>query len=90
MYLISLLIEEVPYKFNLSKVEEEKIHNIERFTDELISTTPDDIRCNVHDSLEDEKIECSECKKLQEKVNKFQTHSHTNTCAKKKKTNYKK
>ena len=66
--------------------DQPKIHNIERFTDELISTTPDDIRCNIHDSLEDEKIECSECKKLQEKVKKFQTHSHTNTCAKKRKT----
>ena len=45
----------------ISEAEEERILDIEKFTDQLISTSPNDIRCNLHDFETDAKDKCSEC-----------------------------
>ena len=49
----------------------------------LISTNPDDMKCNVH---EKQTADCEECQRLRNKAEKYQTHKHTFTCAKKGKT----
>ena len=51
-----------------------------------ISIIPDDIRCNSHASQLSKTSECEECQNLRDKVEKYQTHKHTFTCAKKRKT----
>ena len=59
---------------------------IEQFTDMLVSTSPDEICCNQHIDIpidKEEKLNCVECLNLKEKVNKYQNHRHTATCAKK-------
>ena len=76
---------EKPFMDSNEKSNQEKIRNIEQFADLLISTSPDDIKCKKHINSE-KSSECNECKDLVEKVNKYQSHNHTFTCAKKKKT----
>ena len=68
---------------------QQRIQEIERFADFLISTSSKDISCDKHPlNLNDEEVEidCEECKILKEKVEKYQSHRHTFTCAKKRKT----
>ena len=60
---------------------------IQNFTDFLISTSVDHMKCSFHDShAEENNQDCEECEILKEKCEKFQTHNHTFTCAKKNKT----
>ena len=66
-----------------------RMEKVEQFADFLISTSPDDISCEKHKSVKDsstKKINCKECQILKEKVEKYQSHNHTFTCAKKRKT----
>ena len=51
----------------------------------MISTSAEDIHCDEHKN-NDEDIQCDVCQSLREKVIKYQTHGHTFTCAKKRKT----
>ena len=68
-----------------TKAEEQRMREIESFTDALISVSPNEMSCIIHNSVAQEC--CSQCKHLQEKVKKYQTHAHTHTCAKKKENN---
>ena len=84
------MTEENRSKKNKPGLEEEineqiksKIKEIEKFADLLISTNPDDIKCNLH---EQQTSDCDECQRLRDKAEKYQTHKHTFTCAKKRKT----
>ena len=55
----------------------------------LSSTTSDDIFCEKHETSinqDEDQVNCDQCKNLKEKVDKYQNHKHTFTCAKKKKT----
>ena len=55
----------------------------------MITTSADDIRCDDHEQSifpDADLLNCAKCKSLIEKVNKYQNHMHTFTCAKKKKT----
>jgi hypothetical protein len=73
-------------KSRLIQLEEKKL-KIQNFTDFLISTSVEDMKCSFHDShVEENNQDCEECKCLKEKCDKFQTHNHTFTCAKKNKT----
>ena len=68
------------------KQEQERIFKVEEFANFLISTSSDDIKCENHkstDDCENEPIVCKECQLLKEKVDKYQNHRHTFTCAKK-------
>ena len=65
---------------------QQRIDEIQDFADFLISTNPDTIRCNEHESKTDNIPGCEACQILRDKVIKYQTHRHTFTCAKKKKT----
>ena len=66
---------------------EEKKKKIEKVADYLITTSADDITCNVHkEKCNQESTDCKDCRSIREKTKKFQTHSHTFTCAKKTKT----
>ena len=70
-------------KSKLQKVESKcRKEKIEELADCLLSTSSEEISCEDHDINQ---LDCSECKDLQEKVSKYQHHSHTFTCAKKKK-----
>ena len=76
---------------NRNKVEEdqERIKNVEHFADFLTSTSSEDISCMRHKFQADDQIvksECAECKLLKEKIEKYQSHNHTFTCAKKMRT----
>ena len=54
----------------------------------MITTSPDDIRCEIHmkHGLKNNiVVDCSQCKEMYTKVKKFQQHNHSFTCAKKKK-----
>ena len=62
-----------------------KMKEIEKFADLLITTSPDDIACEQHEFMKNQ-VHCEECNILKSKVEKFQKHSHTFTCAKKGKT----
>ena len=65
---------------------QEKFAEIQTFTDLIVSTSSNDIKCEKHEGvLEKEKLICDNCNKLQEKVRHFQTHRHTFSCEKKKK-----
>ena len=71
------------------KEDQERMKNVEDFADFLISTSSDDITCEKHKastSSQDQKLICTECQLLKQKVEKYQSHSHTFTCAKKKRT----
>ena len=66
-----------------------KCQEMESFADFLISTSPEEIHCDEHDGfneITDEDEECDKCNILKDKVKKYQTHRHTFTCAKKRKT----
>ena len=63
-----------------------RVQEIEKFADFLISTSSDDMNCIEHERSGKEELSCKECKKLREKVDKYQSHNHTFTCAKKRKT----
>ena len=63
-----------------------RVQEIEKFADFLISTSSDDIYWGEHELSGEEELSCEECKKLKEKVDKYQSHNHTFTCAKKCKT----
>ena len=56
--------------------------------DFLISTSPEEITCNDHTILSNaaEREACVNCQLFKDKVEKYQFHNHTFTCAKKKKT----
>ena len=56
---------------------EEKRKKIERFADLLISTNPDDIKCGIHEAINQDNTVCKECGFLKQKTLKYQTHSHT-------------
>ena len=64
----------------------ERMKKIEEFADSLISTNPLDIRCDVHENKKEDRSKCEGCLKLIAKVQKYQTHKHTFTCAKKRKS----
>ena len=67
--------------------DNQRMKKVESFADFLISTSPEDIRCSNHISKSgDQDLTCEECHRLMEKVKKYQSHSHTFTCAKKIKT----
>ena len=67
--------------------DNQRMKKVESFADFLISTSPEDIRCSNHKSKSgDQDLTCEECQLLMEKVKKYQSHSHTFTCAKKMKT----
>ena len=51
----------------------------------MISTSAAEIQCDKH-KTNDGEIQCDQCQSLREKVIKYQTHGHTFTCAKKRKT----
>ena len=76
--------EETDIDYKIKK-DQERIKNIETFADSLITTSPDDIKCGKHMQY-DKDFVCDECESLKEKAKKYQTHNHTFTCAKKKKT----
>ena len=66
-----------------------RIKEIEQFADCLLSTSSEDISCDEHEDLKndfDTKINCEECKNLKKIVDKYQSHNHTFTCEKKKRT----
>ena len=60
-----------------------KAARIEAFADLLTSTSADDIGCEKHSEV---KADCNQCTILKDKVTKFQSHKHTATCNKKRKT----
>ena len=62
--------------------DEARIKNVERFADLLTTTSAADITCKRHEMSRND-VNCSECKELKELVSKYQSHSHTFTCAKK-------
>ena len=57
---------------------------IEEANDELIACSIEEANCPDH-SLNEQSDECEECNVLKESVRKFQTHSCTFTCTKKRK-----
>ena len=66
-----------------------RIEKVEKFADFLISTCPENITCDDHKVNKTDQNtdgQCSECKLLKEKVEKYQSHNHTFTCAKKMRT----
>ena len=63
--------------------EERARKKIENFADFLISTSPEDMTCFSHTLTK--KVNCTECNQLKEKVQQFQSHSHTFSCRKKRK-----
>ena len=69
----------------IKAIEEKRIKEIEAFADFLISTSAAEIQCDKH-KTNDGEIRCDQCQSLREKVIKYQTHGHTFTCAKKRKT----
>ena len=84
--------EEAPAFWNSSTEDNEEIQakkrQIEEFTNMLVSTSPGDICCENHICVpndSEEKSKCIECLDLKNKVNKYQKHNHTATCAKKEK-----
>ena len=76
--------EETEIELKIRK-DQERMKDIEKFADSLITTSPDDIKCMKH-IQSDMDDDCNECKSLKEKAKKYQSHNHTFTCAKKKKT----
>ena len=79
--------EEIDNEDQRCNVFEEKKERIAKFVDYFISTSPADMRCKTHSSNVDLiSLYCEDCKILQEKVSKYQTHGHTFTCSKKGKT----
>ena len=75
------------------QIKEERIKKMEQFADLLISTSAQEIRCDEHGLLfenDDLVKNCNQCQTLKEKVEKYQRHKHTFTCAKKKKNHYNK
>ena len=69
---------------NKSNDESSKIRKkqIEEFADSLLLTSFEKMSCANHEVSQSD---CFECMDLQEKVQKYQCHKHTTTCAKKKK-----
>ena len=66
-----------------------RIKQIEEFADCLISTSSKDISCDEHEDLnndDDSKLNCEQCQNLIGIVDKYQSHNHTFTCEKKKRT----
>ena len=73
---------------NQDPATQERIMKIEQFADSLISTSSDDLTCEIHKTCQknNEEIElCEICHRLKEKAEKYQSHYHTFTCEKKKK-----
>ena len=68
------------------KTDEEKIEAIEKFANAMILTSPDEMKCQIHDESLLEDFDCPSCKTLQQMIRKYQRHRHTFTCAKKHKT----
>ena len=66
--------------------DKRKKESIERFANILILTSPDQMSCKIHDEHVELNKNCTDCKTLCEKVQKYQTHHHTFSCAKKHKT----
>ena len=52
----------------------------------MITTNPNEIHCEDHKFIQEDESICNKCKSLKEKVLKYQSHKHTFTCAKKRKT----
>ena len=65
--------------------DELKVREVEKLADFLISTSSEDMFCDKHNFLT-EAHDCADCALLKDKVDKFQSHNHTFTCAKKNKT----
>ena len=77
-----------PEEFETSNTEmHNKLKSIEKFADQLISTSSNDMKCDTHENKDDEEEEdtCTDCKNLREKVDRYQNHKHTFSCMKKKK-----
>ena len=65
----------------------ERKQKIEQFADFMITTSADDIKCQTHLKIPIENCTiCDDCNELRSKASKYQTHKHTFTCAKKRKT----
>ena len=64
---------------------ETKKKKVEDFANSLISTSPDEMYCEKHESKRNSSHvkDCSNCIELKEKVKKYQSHRHTFTCEKK-------
>ena len=71
---------------NSNLQNEDKIRDIEKLADFLISTNSKDISCGEHLTDAIEKNACIQCGILRDKIEKFQYHNHTFTCEKKKKS----
>ena len=65
---------------------ESRMKLIEAFANGLISTSPDKMTCPMHEEYHPEDLRCPSCKNLQDMVKKYQSHRHTFTCAKKRKS----
>ena len=86
--------KDAPNIWSEEKAEEESsIENrkkrVEEFTDSLMTTSSDDMRCEKHELQNDDVDviqDCKECKDLKKKVEKYQSHHHTFTCQKKMKS----
>ena len=75
-------------KAHSSEVEKDqqtstKILRIEEFADALLSTASSDISCMNHHTKD---LNCLDCKELGEKIRRNQSHRHTFTCHKKRKS----
>ena len=68
---------------NLNLEKEELFRRIEEANEDLISASLDDARCDEHFSCEYDES-CENCKKIYNYVLKFNCHSCTHTCKKKK------
>ena len=68
---------------DISTENTERKHKVEKFADEFMTTSPDDITCTDHQDDIEGSLTCAECHDLLERVKKYQLHNHTFTCEKK-------
>ena len=66
-----------------SKIKMDEIANFAKF---LLHTSSDEMTCKEHANQVSFSKDCENCRHLQEKVQKYQLHRHSFTCAKKRKT----
>ena len=64
--------DEIKFRFEL----------IEKFTDMLVSTSPDDMHCEDQLCQNLKSSNCNQCDNWKEKAKKYQSHNHTATCLK--------
>ena len=71
---------------NIEDQIKNRMNEDKKFEDFLISTNADDIKCDVHENKINDFSTCEKNDELKAKIEKYQTHKHTFTCAKKRKT----